>query len=99
MKKLDPLEATREGDSPICSKEHGAAIFPQTVYLPMSAPGSAFLAWAAALSLDPRSLPFRNALDIYGLLGKDKGPASLQMRPIKRRMSKMTRINPRPPLG
>ena len=38
MKKLDPLEATREGYSPICSKEHGAAIFPQTVYLPMSAP-------------------------------------------------------------
>src|SRR5258705_12496419 len=40
MKKLDPLEATRECYSPICSKEHGAAIFPQTVYLPMSAPGA-----------------------------------------------------------
>ena len=38
----------------------------------------AFLAWAAAASLDPRSLPFPEALEIYGVLGKDKGPASLK---------------------
>ena len=37
-----------------------------------------FLAWAAASSVDPRSLPFPQALEIYCLLGKDKGPASLK---------------------
>ena len=37
-----------------------------------------FLAWAAALNLDPRSLLFPEALEIYGFLGKEKGPASLK---------------------
>jgi integrase len=38
----------------------------------------ALLAWAAASSLDPRSLPFPEALEIYCVLGKEKGPASLK---------------------
>ena len=38
----------------------------------------AFLAWAAASSLDPRGLPFPQALEIYRLLGKENGPASLK---------------------
>jgi integrase len=37
-----------------------------------------FLAWAAALSLDPRSLPFPEALEAYRFLGKEKGTASLK---------------------
>ena len=31
-----------------------------------------------AASFDPRGLPFPEALEIYGVLGKDKGPASLK---------------------
>jgi integrase len=38
----------------------------------------AFLAWGAASSHDPRGLPFPQALEIYRLLGKEKGPASLK---------------------
>ena len=38
----------------------------------------AFLAWAAAASFDPRSLPFPNALEAYRFLGDGKGPASLK---------------------
>jgi hypothetical protein len=38
----------------------------------------ALLAWAAALNLDPRSLPFPDALEIYRFLGKEKRPASLK---------------------
>jgi integrase len=36
------------------------------------------LAWAAAANLDPKSLPFPDALEIYAFLGKEKGPASLK---------------------
>jgi hypothetical protein len=38
----------------------------------------ALLAWAAAASLDPRGLPFPEALEVYGSMGKDKGAASLK---------------------
>jgi hypothetical protein len=38
----------------------------------------AFLAWVAALNIDPRSLPFPQALEIYQFLRKDKGAASLK---------------------
>ena len=38
----------------------------------------AFLAWAAAASFDPRSLPFPTALEAYRFLGDGKGPASLK---------------------
>jgi hypothetical protein len=38
----------------------------------------ALLAWAAVLNIDPRNLPFPEALEIYRFLGKDKGAASLK---------------------
>jgi hypothetical protein len=38
----------------------------------------AFLAWAAASSLDPRGLPFPQALEIYRLLGKENGKGVLR---------------------
>ena len=37
-----------------------------------------FLAWAAAASFDPRSLPFPAALEAYRFLGKGKNAASLK---------------------
>jgi integrase len=37
-----------------------------------------FLAWAAAASLDPRSLPFPIALEAYRFLGEGKNAASLK---------------------
>ena len=44
----------------------------------MSAPGRRFLAWAAAASFDPRSLPFPTALEAYRFLGEGKNAASLK---------------------
>jgi hypothetical protein len=37
-----------------------------------------FLAWAAASSFDPRSLPFSTALEAYRFLGAGKNAASLK---------------------
>ena len=37
-----------------------------------------FLAWAAAASFDPRSLPFPAALEVYRFLGEGKNAASLK---------------------
>ena len=74
-----PLAVTfRRATRPISSRPRDGGTCRQTVSRPMSGPGRRFLAWAAAASFDPRSLPFPAALEAYRFLGEGKNAASLK---------------------
>ena len=61
IKKLDPLEAILTASSPICSKGLAAATFRLTVPA-YERIWTRFLAWTAAASFDPMSLPFPDTI-------------------------------------
>jgi hypothetical protein len=76
--RLGLLEATREGYSPISSKERAAETCPQIVWRPTSGPGGRFSHGRRPQVFEPRSLPFPAALEAYRFLGEGKNAASLK---------------------
>jgi integrase len=75
MKKLGSRGATFKASRPISSRRRNLSANSLAAY---ERTWRALLAWAAAANLDPRGLPFPEALEIYRFLGKEKGPASLK---------------------
>jgi hypothetical protein len=78
VENIEGLWAVKRMDSrPISSRPRGVESSANSLAA-YERTSTRFLAWAAASSFDPRSLPFPTALEAYRFLGDGKNSASLK---------------------
>ena len=75
---MGPRGVTFKGFRPTCSRPRGVRNLSANSLAAYERTWTRFLAWAAAASFDPRSLPFPTALEAYRFLGEGKNAASLK---------------------